>query len=68
MVRNSRMMFGEKPMRIILSAHGIRWSPRASSRNICIGQELRGQRHPGVGIATVANSKGRAFQTAVDAC
>jgi len=64
----SRMTVGSKPMRLVVGSGGIRFSPRASSRNRCIGARLRGGKFPGVGRASRGNAKGSAFRSAVNAC
>lgn len=62
----------DKPLRLVFSTKAtkkspIRWSRKADSRNICIGQNMRGD-FPGVGMATPGNAKGQAFTSAVRAC
>ena len=65
----SRMLVGSKPMRVVLGAGGgLRFSPKASGFNRCVGGALRGGRHPGTGVATRQNSKGQAFAAAARSC
>lgn len=41
----SRMVPGTKPMRLVVDRNGrIRFSPKASAVNRCVGRRLRGQR------------------------
>lgn len=41
----SRMVLGEKPMVLTVSARGgVRWARRADLRNQCIGDQMRGRR------------------------
>lgn len=45
-----------------------KFTKKASWFNQCVGQRLRGARHPGVGRARVGNSKAAAFTAATREC